>query len=129
MKYSITMERTQRVAFSFTADNDDEALKKAAELNLDGQALVDRWNSFCKCCENGIRVWEVKYQHQDGSVDFLWYGNFVDEAEAKRRNQAMEAAGLKVLGMRPVNRLPTNKMYLELIKEANEEAGNERTQK
>ena len=33
MKYSITMERTQRVAFSFTADNDDEALKKAAELN------------------------------------------------------------------------------------------------
>lgn len=30
---SITMERTQRVAFSFTADNDDEALKKAAELN------------------------------------------------------------------------------------------------
>ena len=71
MKYSITMERTQRVAFSFTADNDDEALKKAAELNLDGQALVDRWNSFCKFYENGIRVWEVKYQHQDGSVDFL----------------------------------------------------------
>ena len=33
MKYSITMERTQRVAFSFTADNDDEALEKAAELN------------------------------------------------------------------------------------------------
>lgn len=118
MKYSITMERTQRVAFSFTADNDDEALKKAAELNLDGQALVDRWNSFCKSYENGIRVWEVKYQHQDGSVDFLWYGNLVDEAEAKRRNQAMEAAGLKILSMRPVNRLPTNKMYLELIREA-----------
>ena len=33
MEYCITMERTQRVAFSFTADNDDEALKKAAELN------------------------------------------------------------------------------------------------
>ena len=129
MKYSITMERTQRVAFSFTADNDDEALKKAAELNLDGQALVDRWNSFCKFYENGIRVWEVKYQHQDGSVDFLWYGNFVDEAEAKRRNQAMEAAGLKILSMRPVNRLPTNKMYLELIREANEEAGDEQAQK
>lgn len=129
MKYSITMERTQRVAFSFTADNDDEALKKAAELNLDGQALVDRWNSFCKCCENGIREWEVKYQHQDGSVDFLWYGNLVDEAEAKRRNQAMEAAGLKILSMRPVNRLPTNKMYLELIREANEEAGDEQAQK
>lgn len=129
MKYSITMERTQRVAFSFTADNDDEALKKAAELNLDGQALVDRWNSFCKFYENGIRVWEVKYQHQDGSVDFLWYGNLVDEAEAKRRNQAMEAAGLKILSMRPVNRLPTNKMYLELIREANEEAGDEQAQK
>ena len=129
MKYSITMERTQRVAFSFTADNDDEALKKAAELNLDGQALVDRWNSFCKCCENGIREWEVKYQHQDGSVDFLWYGNLVDEAEAKRRNQAMEATGLKILSMRPVNRLPTNKMYLELIREANEEAGDEQAQK
>ena len=41
----------------------------------------------------------------------------------------MEAARLKILSMRPVNRLPTNKMYLELIKEANEEAGNERTQK
>ena len=129
MKYSITMERTQRVAFSFTADNDDEALKKAAELNLDGQALVDRWNSFCKFYENGIRVWEVKYQHQDGSVDFLWYGNLVDEAEAKRRNQAMEATGLKILSMRPVNRLPTNKMYLELIREANEEAGDEQAQK
>ena len=129
MKYSITMERTQRVAFSFTADNDDEALKKAAELNLDGQALVDRWNSFCKFYENGIRVWEVKYQHQDGSVDFLWYGNLVDEAEAKRRNQAMEAAGLKILSMRPVNRLPTNKMYPELIREANEEAGDEQAQK
>ena len=51
------------------------------ETILDGQALVDQWNSFCKCCENGIRVWEVKYQHQDGSVDFLWYGNLVDEAE------------------------------------------------
>lgn len=23
------------------------------ETILDGQALVDRWNSFCKCCENG----------------------------------------------------------------------------
>ena len=99
------------------------------ETILDGQALVDQWNSFCKCCENGIRVWEVKYQHQDGSVDFLWYGNLVDEAEAKRRNQAMEAAGLKILSMRPVNRLPTNKMYLELIREANEEAGDEQAQK
>ena len=99
------------------------------ETILDGQALVDRWNSFCKFYENGIRVWEVKYQHQDGSVDFLWYGNLVDEAEAKRRNQAMEAAGLKILSMRPVNRLPTNKMYLELIREANEEAGDEQAQK
>ena len=86
------------------------------ETILDGQALVDRWNSFCKCCENGIRVWEVKYQHQDGSVDFLWYGSLVDETEAKRRNQAMEAAGLKVLSMRPVNKLPTNKEYLGMLK-------------
>lgn len=86
------------------------------ETILDGQALVDRWNSFCQHCEKGIRMWEVKYQHQDGRVDFLWYGNFVDEAEAKRRNQTMEAAGLRVLGMRPVNGLPTNKIYLEMLK-------------
>ena len=33
MKYSITMARTQRVVFSFTADNDEEALEKAAEFN------------------------------------------------------------------------------------------------
>lgn len=33
MEYCITMERTQRVAITFTADNDDEALLKAAELN------------------------------------------------------------------------------------------------
>ena len=33
MEYCITMERTQRVAFSFSADSDDEALEKAAELN------------------------------------------------------------------------------------------------
>lgn len=33
------------------------------ETILDGQALLDRWNSFCQHCENGIRVWEVKYQH------------------------------------------------------------------
>ena len=32
MKYSITMERTQRVAFSFTADNDDEALHKRLSI-------------------------------------------------------------------------------------------------
>ena len=32
MIYSITMERTQRVAVTFTADSDDEALEKAAEL-------------------------------------------------------------------------------------------------
>ena len=78
--------------------------------------MTGKLNSFCKCCENGIRVWEVKYQHQDGSVDFLWYGSLVDETEAKRRNQAMEAAGLKVLSMRPVNKLPTNKEYLGMLK-------------
>ena len=33
MIYSITMERTQRVAVTFTADNDDQAIEKAAELN------------------------------------------------------------------------------------------------
>ncbi len=99
------------------------------ETVLVGQALVDRWNSFCKSCENGIRMWEVKYQHRNGSVDFLWYGNFVDEAEAKRRNRDMEASGLKILSMRPVNGLPTNKSYLEMIKKANEEATNARNQK
>lgn len=33
MEYCITMERTQRVAVSFTADNDDQAMEKAAEIN------------------------------------------------------------------------------------------------
>ena len=33
MEYCITMERTQRVAVTFTADNDDQAIEKAAELN------------------------------------------------------------------------------------------------
>lgn len=33
MEYNITMERTQRVAVTFTADNDEEALEKAAEIN------------------------------------------------------------------------------------------------
>ena len=32
MEYCITMERTQRVAVTFTADNDDQAIEKAAEL-------------------------------------------------------------------------------------------------
>ncbi len=33
MEYCITMERIQRVAVSFTADNDDQAMEKAAEIN------------------------------------------------------------------------------------------------
>lgn len=33
MESCVTMERTQRVAVTFTADNDDQALEKAAELN------------------------------------------------------------------------------------------------
>lgn len=33
MEYCITMERTQRVAVTFTADSDDEAMEKAAEIN------------------------------------------------------------------------------------------------
>ena len=33
MEYNITMERIQRVAVTFTADNDEEALEKAAEIN------------------------------------------------------------------------------------------------
>ena len=33
MEYCITMERTQRVAVTFTADNDDQAIEKAAEIN------------------------------------------------------------------------------------------------
>lgn len=33
MEYCITMERTQRVAVSFTADNDNEAIEKAAKIN------------------------------------------------------------------------------------------------
>lgn len=33
MEYCITMERIQRVAVNFTADNDDQAMEKAAEIN------------------------------------------------------------------------------------------------
>lgn len=33
MEYNMTMERTQRVAVTFTADNDEEAMEKAAEIN------------------------------------------------------------------------------------------------
>lgn len=33
MEYCITMEHIQRVAVSFTADNDDQAMEKAAEIN------------------------------------------------------------------------------------------------
>jgi hypothetical protein len=33
MEYCITMERTQRVAVTFTAESDDEAMEKAAEIN------------------------------------------------------------------------------------------------
>lgn len=32
MEYHITMERTQRIVFSFTANNDSEAEEKANEL-------------------------------------------------------------------------------------------------
>lgn len=99
------------------------------ETILVGQALVDRCNSFFKSCENGIRIWEVKYRYHNGSVDFLWYGSLVDEAEAKRRNRDMEASGLEILGMRPVNGLPPNKLYLEMVKKANEEVSNARNKK
>lgn len=33
MEYCITMERTQRVAVFFTAENDDQAMEKAVEIN------------------------------------------------------------------------------------------------
>ena len=33
MEYNMTMERTQRVAVTFTADNDEKAMEKAAEIN------------------------------------------------------------------------------------------------
>lgn len=33
MKYIITIARTQRVVFSFAADNKEEALEKATEFN------------------------------------------------------------------------------------------------
>ena len=33
MEYSITMERTQRVVSRFTADNDEQAIKRAAEIS------------------------------------------------------------------------------------------------
>lgn len=99
------------------------------ETILVGQALVDRWNSFFKFYENGLRMWEVKYRHRNGSVDFLWYGSLVDETEAKRRNRDMEASGLEILGMRPVNGLPPNKLYLEMVKKANEEVSNARNKK
>ena len=41
----------------------------------------------------------------------------------------MEASGLEILGMRPVNGLPPNKLYLEMVKKANEEVSNARNKK
>lgn len=99
------------------------------ETTLDGQALEKQWDSFCKLCEHGLRMWEVKYRNRNGKVDFLWYGNSVDEAEAKRRNQDMEASGMEILGMRPVNKLPTNMMYIEMVKQENAEAANQNSRR
>ena len=57
MIYSITMERTQRVAFSFTADSDDEALEKAAELIRTSTAADleggDEEHDYALCDEAG----------------------------------------------------------------------------
>ena len=75
-------------------------------LRRGGPALTGKWN-----------------------VEPLWYGSLVDETEAKRRNRDMEASGLEILGMRPVNGLPPNKLYLEMVKKANEEVSNARNKK
>ena len=48
MEYNITMERTQRVAVTFTADNDEEALEKAR--TADSVSCFQRqcsWDGIC----------------------------------------------------------------------------------
>lgn len=113
---------TQGKEFTAWRSGDDWEI----ETILEGQKLIDRWNSFCRFCESSIRIWEVKVRNQCGRVDFLWYGNSVDEAEANRRNQDMAASGFEILSMRPVSSFPSNKMYLEMLREANKEVSDER---
>jgi hypothetical protein len=60
MEYHITMERTQRIVFSFTANNDSEAEEKANELCNSAApsdfAGGDEERDYALCKSGGILV-------------------------------------------------------------------------
>ena len=51
MEYNITMERAQRVVVTFTAGNDEEALKKA-----DDQSIAWKATGVCPFCGGKISL-------------------------------------------------------------------------
>lgn len=60
MEYRVTMERIQRIAINFTADNDVEAEKKANELCSNTApsefAAGDEERDYALCKSGGILV-------------------------------------------------------------------------
>ena len=96
------------------------------ETTLVDKELIAQIGKFMEKHKHDIRMWEVKYQRQDGEIDFLWYGNHVDEAEAERRNQDLSKCGLTVLSMRAIYKLPTNPEYRKMLEQSSQEVKRER---
>lgn len=68
-------------------------------------------------------MWEVKYARQNGSIDFMWYGRGVSQANAEWRFQCLADIGLKPISLRRIQRMPTDREYLSMCSEANKTPG------
>lgn len=65
-------------------------------------------------------MWEVKVKRPNNQVDFQWFGGKVGIKEVRRRCADLTSHGYIVLSVRPVDRLPTDAGYAEMVKTVND---------